>query len=292
MTALLPSIVPTQPDVVQNTQSRYFDNRVDWCEAMLGDRAWSRHSAIPKTDICNMIGQAVSDEISQLTELVSRKVDGSRNVTPDKCSQGEYHVDAAIALLDIGLLVMKRQERFRKTGDHPAKCQCLCVPCVDCEDRETTCTVDGVFAELLDALVTVEPDMEKQEGQNRVIGTNEVEDDESDDLRDKDTDTHNSNCELDQELWEWIGATFCACSDGTPHDLRLAILKYVDLPPLLPNLSVIDDQLEDSLRRCINNINEIIKSEKMPRPTGEPVKQIHRDVIVLDVNGRPLPGAD
>jgi len=282
MTALLPSIIPSQPELVQNTQSRYFDNRVDWCEAMLGDRAWSRHSAIPKTDICKMTATAVESELAQLVIAMSHNIDGSPNITPNKCSIEEYYVDAATALLDIGLMMFKRKERFQKDDEHPTACACLCIPClephIDPETDDTACPVHKCFDTLRRAMIAVQPNMEVKNLED--YG------------RDDDGESEDSEREVDDEIrGHWIYATFYAFPDGTPQDLRLAILKYLDLPPLLPYPGPdheFDNHVEESLRNCIHGINEIIKSGKMPKPTGRPLPQIYPDFIELDDNGRPV----
>lgn len=273
VSALLPSIVPTQPELVQNTKSVYFDNRVDWYEAMLGDRAWTRHSSTSIIDICKMIGTAVSSELDQVISLIGRSVDGSPNITPAKCSMGEYYVDAAIALLDIGLLVFERQARFKKADNHPIRCACLCLPCVDC-DKDTdandkTCQVYDCFESLRLAINAVQPNMETRLGR-------------------KDGDSQDSELEMDENIKEeWLNATFYAGPDGTPHDLRVAILNYVDLPALKPFSGLGEEigiEVEISLRRCILGINRIVKSGKMPYPSGRPLLRIPTTAVIVDVD--------
>jgi len=119
---ILPTLKPSQtPAVFKNTESIYFKRQVNWCGYILAD-SWVRHLTMPKADACDIVSRVVRYEILSIGNSIT-DYDAGRN----HCSEGEYFVDAAIAVLDIGFSMLKRTKRLAKPNHPLVECSCVCV---------------------------------------------------------------------------------------------------------------------------------------------------------------------
>lgn len=76
---------------------------------------------------------------------------------------------------------------------------------------------------------------------------------------------------------EWVVAVGYATLDGSPHALRLAMLKYVKLPPMLPHLGP-NDEPDDLKPRWLfdaaRSVDQILRYKRMPETEIEEVPDV------------------
>jgi hypothetical protein len=168
-----------------------------------------------------------------------------------KCGQGEYFVDAAIAVLDIGLLLFERQKRTaKKDHDLASACACVCQDCEasDCADR---CRVHSCFNNFYNLWESIQPpDIECEQFNN-----------EGEDL----------------VFQEWLAAVCYATPDGSPYPLGVVLSRYIDLPYLVPNPgpnAPNDDNLSRWLYCEMRRLGEYVERGKMPKRTSYPVPNV------------------
>jgi hypothetical protein len=117
MLSVLPSIAPTQPaQETELTESIYFADKVEWCETVLSDE-YMNHRTTSDLARCQAVSIAVIYEINEIrTQCGYNNTYGGGDPTPqipaDCDDEASYFLDAKMALLDIGLLILERRNRL------------------------------------------------------------------------------------------------------------------------------------------------------------------------------------
>jgi hypothetical protein len=209
---LLPTIKRASPAIVKSTEPKYFQEQVDSCRYFLSDQEWTRHPTVLKSTSCEIAAKAVVYEFAIIMKSV-RACKAYEPVPRHGCSNGEFFVDATIAVLDIGMLLIERHKRTaRKDRKRHLWCTCECQVCgEDCDDvGHEACQVVKCLEVFGDTLFTISP-IEKED---TILRLKDMEDDES-------------------VQKEWFAAICYATPDGSPHPLRSVLAKYIDLPSLV-----------------------------------------------------------
>jgi len=261
---LLPTIKRASPAIVKSTESKYFQGQVDSCRYFLSDQEWTRHPTVAKLTSCAIVEKAVEHELG----IIMKSVDACEPFEPViryNCSKGEYFVDAAIAVLDIGLLLIERHSRLAKKGHNPERwwCTCECQVCSevcidDREDDDGFCNVGFCLVTFANICHVIWHSQGKQLSRHQVG----VEDSES--VRS-----------------EWLAAICYATPDNSPHALRNALSRYVDLPPLVTNPGPNANQtvaltqwLETQMARLLRIVVAGVEAGVMPERNSHPVPDV------------------
>jgi len=166
-------------------------------------------------------------------------------------------VDAAVAMLDIALLIFKRH-RLAPKKDNELDWWCACV-CQECEggdsedENRNTCEVYDCVDDFARVWDVIWP-LEEQHLDGEVL----MEDGDS--IRK-----------------EWLAAICYATPDGSPHPLRKVLSKYIDLPSLVPDPGPNIDH-DSSLDRWLYDqmyiVRDIVTRGVMPKRTNNPVPNV------------------
>lgn len=265
---LLPSIKPRQGHAaVKSTESIYFKNQVDWCELFLADKSWARHPSLSPREICDTVRKVLEYETGRIDTAVEEF-----DLKKVSCTESQLFVDAAVAILDIGLLIFKRQERLAKAGLRREAWSCKCCPDEDCSDNFRECPVLAhlsllfhVFEGLRPYVFDIEQDGDGGESDDHV--------EYRDDLR---ITSPESNYE--SLVREWITAVGYATFDGSPHAIRSVILKYnVKLPPMLPYLGPNAEPIDTKapwLFDALRSVDKILTFHRLPEFKPEVVPDL------------------
>jgi hypothetical protein len=213
---ILPTIKPSQsPAVVKSTESEYFKRQVDWCQYLLSNQDWTRHPTVTTGTSCEIVAKAVEHEL----DIIMRKVQACKayeSAPRGKSSRDEYFVDAAIAILDIGLLLIERHNRLAKADhemypEHACECHvCPEDPDEDFVDGDVACQVYHCFETFSDIWKVIVGAEYGTTGSMVTGGYSSVQ--------------------------KRMLADICyATPDGSPHPLRVALSRYIDLPSLVPD---------------------------------------------------------
>jgi len=219
-----------------------------------------------------MVGEVLEYEISHIRKTVVILNDGINDV-----SQGESYIDAAIALLEIGLLLLERTKRLTKPNHSRIACSCICCGYEPGEQdgyccwNEWECNVTAHFMSLSGCFRLVRPfiiefgrysEIHESQSDEEVMKLEEIplEKDSKENL-----------------ISDWVIAVGYATSDGSPHAIRSVLLKYVDLPTMLPHLGP-NDLPEDVKPRwlfdAVRAVDEILRYKRMPERRIEAVPDI------------------
>jgi len=257
---LLPTIkrasLAIMPAIVKSTESKYFEKQVDSCRYFLSDQEWTRHPTVTKLRSCEIVAMAVSHEFDTILKSV-QACEAFKPVSRYQCSRGEFFVDAAIAVLDIGLLLFERHKKLAKQ-DHSLDqwCACECQTCYEGCDifGETYCDVHGCFVDFQEIWEVIWPLPVNHLGPNQ----KPMEDGEN-------------------VQREWLQACCYANPDGSPHLLRNVLSKYFDLPSLVSPLCRDSSQyviLYQWLEKRMNHLGSIVESGVMPGRDSHPVPDV------------------
>jgi len=269
---ILPTLKPSQPAVVQkNKESIHFKRQVDRCAWFLSDNNWVRHPATTRADACDSVSRVVGYELLSIQDSIT-----NCNSRRNHCEE-DYFVDAAIALLDIGLLFIKRTKRLATPSHRYVACSCVCVECSPTDDCDNSgyCPAINNYYSLYKTLRKVRPYL----GGMLRDGEGGDSDDEEEDSDDEKDNYIPRELESSEDLIRaWFKAVGYATSDGCPHFLRFVILKYIKLPPMLPYhspnaqpINLREPWLFDALR----SVDRVLRTLKLPEAKHDIVPEIN-----------------
>jgi len=224
---------------------------------------------MPKADACDIVSRVVRYEILSIGNSIT-DYDAGRN----HCSEGEYFVDAAIAVLDIGFSMLKRTKRLAKPNHPFVECSCVCVdssPAYSCCASVKYCPVVMSYYLIYGTLRKVKPYLAEIQRH----GEGDERDDDEDYWAQRKLPLEPESSE--ELIRTWVKAVGYATSDGSPHPLRSVMLKYVKLPPMLPYhgpndqpINIRDPWLYDALM----SVDQIIRDKRMPEVKHDSVPEI------------------
>ena len=120
---ILPTIKPRQPPtVVISSRSKYFEEEVEWCRYFFSDQRFHRHSSMSGAE-CRNVRRVLECEDRHIQDMVEGFDKGTNDVA---CTEGEYYIDAAIAILEIGLLLIERTNRLARSKHLRVEGPCPC----------------------------------------------------------------------------------------------------------------------------------------------------------------------
>lgn len=161
---ILPTIKRSQPPaIVKSTESKYFEKQVDTCRYYDSSEDSTSYRIMSRHESCEIVSRATTVEIEDiLFKVVYFDRVGSEEMD---CSKEQHSVDAAIAILDIGLLLLERTKRLARPDHQRIACSCVC--CLDepddpgdwCCNELVSCNVTAHFMILSDIFRLVRPFM-------------------------------------------------------------------------------------------------------------------------------------
>ena len=212
------------------------------------------------------MARVLRDELQSIETSI-----GNFDDTRSYCSEGDYSVDAAIAILGIGVLMLDRTKRFAKPNHQRIACSCVCVesiPICQCSDETGYCPVMAVYFYLDCVLRAVTP--YTMGGPGICWGKDDQDWSEHFKIFPEDE----SNVDLFRALYI---AVCYATSDGSPHPLRSVVSNYVKLPPMLPY----DDPNGQPIKikgswlfEAFDSIDLIIRYARLPGAKHDTVPEI------------------
>ena len=235
---ILPTIKPSQPSaVVTSSKSKYFEEQVEWCRYFFSSD-WKPGHTISQREPCDIVGVLLSDQSFQIRMKVVRFDSKTNNVR-----EVEYCIDAAIAILQLGLLLLERTKRLARPNCRRVLYSCICCRTEDDEnesscDYRDACPVIACFRRLSMTFRLIGP-ITKGDPKGY-----KSEEDEDITKYWKDWRYWQSTPEKgggEDLIRDWVIAVGYATPDGSPHALRSVISKYVDLPPMRPHLGPNDE---------------------------------------------------
>ena len=212
------------------------------------------------------------------------------------CSRGEYYIDAAIAILEIGLLLVERTKRLAtpKVLSRAGLCPCqapMRSPALsDISRDQSTCPVRAYMWHIPRTLRLVSPfnDDFWLDSDSEFNGSKDDEDYSNAESNESEDDEETIHYWRDWGYWEdesqkgvieevirvWVIAVGYATPDGSPHAIRSVILEYVDLPTMLPHPGP-NDEPEDVRPRwlcdAVRAVHEILVNMRIPERKMEAV---------------------
>jgi len=279
-TERIADIIPTiksseSPEVAISTNSKYFEEEVEWCRYFFSPD-WKPGHTISQRESCDVVAGVLGAQIRQIRWKLAR-FDGQVN----NLREGEYYMDAAIGILEIGLSMLERTKRLDTPKDPCVEVSCQCQvpvrsPAVDVIPYALSmCPVDAHFLLIDLAFRRVSPFGDQisrdSDSDSEGIGSEDDEDD-------SDSEVNESEYEYDEDvIRDWVIAIGYATPDGSPHAIRSVFLKYVDLPPMLPHLGP-NDEPEDIRPRWLLDafraVDHILEDRRIPERKIEVVPDI------------------
>jgi hypothetical protein len=267
ITAILPSMTPATSIANAVSNSVYFGEQVAWCHEYLNNHNWPNNPRLPAKGSC-----AGAASVLNYTALIFEDQFENRKFREHGCNEAVFWIDLTIALLEIVLLAFERQSRLGPEHDS------ICERIKDQRgllglDREVgICDVKFSLFELGDVLencvlprvLDVIADGIHPERLAR------LEDDASPEELADFEETANYLF-----VWEaWHVAIRYSTRDNQSHPLRETLLKFIDLPPILPHPAPDDNPITESddwLRPCLVKLAHDIAAGKMPDRRPGPV---------------------
>ena len=279
--AILPSIDsdPSLANII--TKSVYFGEHVIRCHRELLGDDWSPRLEKRDMGICERAADVL---LSTMDYMIVDMKDflgyNFRHMDSDHTA-GMYRMDAAIALLEINCIMLERQRRSAIYARLPGY-----RPTGRTHRGQVNCSADACFERLAEIWGTwTTPDEEYECSLNswETYITGSMDEDEQDEMASWLQEWR----ELDAAVQCAVGdneylATQYAICDNELHPFREAVLKYIDLPPIPPNMRYNDippvlpcegehDTLvvEHWLGTYLDKIGRILRSGKMPEREPE-----------------------
>jgi len=278
---ILPTIKPSQPStVVISSKSKYFEEEVEWCRYFLSDQRFHRRSSMSGA-VCTNVGRVLEDADDHIRNAVQEFDKGTNDPA---CTEGEYYIDAAIAILEIGLLLIERTERLAGSKHLLVEVPCPCQvamrsPALDDLSKFKTCPVRNYICYISQTFRVVSP-FDDGFRWDYDSGGNDSEDDEPFTLYWKFWKIWKRASEkegIEEVIRDWVIAVGYATSDGSPHAIRSVILSYVDLPSMLPHLGP-NDEPQDIRPRwlfdAIRAVDEILLNMRIPERKMEALPDV------------------
>jgi len=258
--AILPSITSAPLPASMISKSVYFGDKVAWCHEYLNNYNWPNNLKLPAEGSCQGSAAVLYEAALDFKFAFDSTCYRDRMFREHGCNEAEYSMDATIALLEIALLAFERQSRLGP--EHGSICERIkdyrSLPRLETEGW--ICAVEFSFFELGDVwqycvLPRVPDGMADRIHSQRSASPEEVAD--------------------YLAVWEvWHIAIRYLTRDNEPHPLRETLLKYIDLPPILPHPGPNDNAIPESddwLRPCLDKLAFDIALKKMPDRRPGPV---------------------
>jgi len=248
------------------SKSVYFVETVTMCHEYLNASNWPNNPRITAEVSCVGAASVLNRAAYNFEYDFDSTCHKDRMFRAHGCNEAEYSMDATIALLEIVLLPFERQSRLGPK--HGSICErikdCRSLPRLETKGR--ICAVEYSFFELGDVwqccvLPRVPDGM--ADGIHSERSASPKDDASPEEVADY------------LAVWEaWHIAIRYLTHDNQPHPLRETLLKYIDLPPILPppgpNHNVIPES-DDWLRPYLKKLAQDIARGKMPDRRPEPV---------------------
>jgi len=250
ISAILSTITsaPSSANII--SKSIYFGEQVLRCHRALIEDDWRNYYEESACDIRHGTASALESSLDFIGIEVG---DHCRREEADLlnpgCSSGDFKVDAWIAVLDIGLILSGRQKRIAPSLNRDDATWASGSSYTACRLREQLKSLESLWLGCLLPNLYFKPRL------------------------------HTPRCDtLEQAKWrarqsaEWKAfhtAVRYATRDDQSHPLRDAILKYIELPPILPHPGP-DEKLETGpddygLKTCLKGIGHVLRSDPADR---------------------------
>jgi hypothetical protein len=283
ITAILPAIITVPAPENMVTKSVYFVAQIARCHNYLLTKDWPRYPDLP-VGTCMAVHFIMRDLFRNMENQIERFDENMRmNLLDPVCSRGVYLVDAATALLDAGHILIKRRRRLADYAPSLGVPPCSPGDCLwhppyhyGPTDDGYNCRANAAFSDLASVLT---------------FGALPFTPDEPTPRQVNDEATFEREGRRPFLKWEQyhIAVRYATC-DNRAHPLREAILKYTDLPPILPQLGPNDNAIsepDDWLRPCLEKLALLIRKREIPEiGTREMSHRISEPV--LDLGGMSM----
>ena len=269
--AVLPSITSAPLPASMISKSVYFGDEVAWCHEYLNNYNWPNNPKLPARGSCEGAG-SVLENVSYVFEgQFDSFYCTERSLPKPDCDKAVYSMDATIAILEIGLVAFERQ---KAAGKHELTCR----PMIYChlgpgvKTAEKQCEVESSLYMLgkvwMQCVLPRPPNgianSIRSERFIRIGNGLHFE-------------RYPSPKEVANDLAEWEAwhiAIRYSTPDNRSHPLREILLRYIDLPPILPHPGPNDNALpetDDWLRPRLEGLGASFRKGQMPDRRPGPV---------------------